>query len=323
MIDYFDIATNVDTQLFFANAAPSGSAITSGSWQTWTKPRNASFVFITAFGSGGGGGGAYASGSYASLTAFTGSGGGGGGAAAFSKAIYPASLIPDILYIRVAAGGPGAPGGNNNQVGQSGSLSYVCVFPTSSYRDTDIRDANILLVSGDRAAGGGIAGTPAAGGIGGSGGAAATLTRPLQGLGIVQSYNGTLGSTGGIGNTNGSNIIIRNLTSGGTGGSGARRFSDLRGGQILSQSIVPTIVGEIQNGTDGFAATQPNTAVSQRYPQIFTGGIGGGIDTEGFTGLVGNGAIGSGGGGASPGVTPSLNARGGNGGNGLVIITCF
>jgi hypothetical protein len=319
MIDYFDIATNVDTQLFFANAAPSGSAITSGSWQTWTKPRNASFVFITAFGSGGGGGGAFSSGSLLTPGVFN--GGGGGGASAFSKAIYPASLIPDILYIRVAAGGPGAPGGNNNRIGQSGSLSYICVFPTSSYLDTDIRDANILLVSGDRAAGGGIAGTLASGGNGGSGGTAATLTRPLQSLGIVQSYDGTTGAIGGTG-ADGGNITIRNLTSGGSGGAGGLNGTSLLGGQILSQSIVPNIVGTNATSRDGFAATQPNTAVSQRYPMIFTGGTGGGSsDARGVAGA--NGAIGSGGGGAAPFNISGSNPAGGNGGNGLVIITCF
>jgi hypothetical protein len=85
---------------------------------------------------------------------------------------------------------------------------------------------------------------------------------------------------------------------------------------------VPNIVGTNTTSRAGFAATQPNTAVSQRYPMIFTGGTGGGnSDVRGIAG--GRGAIGSGGGGSSPWNTTGSNPAGGNGGNGLVIITCF
>lgn len=311
MIDYFNIATNVDTQVFFATGIGSGSN-SSGSWQTWTKPRNSSFVFITSIGGGGGGGGA-----------FTGSGGqnggGGGGGAAISKGIFPASLIPDVLYVRVGTGGAGSAGADNNVLGSSGKLSYVCVQPTSSNLDSDIRNANILLLSGLFPAGAGGTATSVLGGAGGTGGAAIPSNAlPLFSLGIVQGFSGTDGTAGGIGSATVNNVIPRNVTTGGGGGAGGAALANVSGGSIVSQSISPTIGSQAA----GFAAQQPSSLVSNKYPMQFTGGGGGNTsDTRGQNG--GPGSYGSGGGGGTPDTVSGSNNPGGRGGNGLVIITCF
>jgi len=311
MIDYFNIATNIDTQVFFATGIGSGSNA-SGSWQTWTKPRNASFVFITAIGGGGGGGGAFTSASIRN-------GGGGGGAAAISKGIFPASLIPDILYVRVGTGGNGSAGANNGVSGATGKLSYVCVQPTSSNLDSDIRNANILLLSGLFFAQAGGNASTGIGGSGGTGGAAASVNAlPLFSLGIIQGFTGTDGTAGSIGSAAVNNVIPRNITTGGGGGAGGAALASVDGGSIVSQSISPTIGSRAA----GFTALQPSGLVSNKYPMQFTGGGGGNTNTN-VGGPGGPGSYGSGGGGGTPDLVSGSNNPGGRGGDGLVIITCF
>ena len=314
MIDYFNIATNIDTQVFFATGISTGSStVTSGSWQTWTKPRNATFVFITAIGGGGGGGCAFTDG-----VKFN--GGGGGGSAAIAKGVFPANLIPDVLYIKVGKGGAGSAGGGNNISGNPGQLSYVCVQPTSSYDDNQIRNSNILLLSGifPAQAGAGANAGLGAGGGGGSGGAPVSQNSyPLFSLGIVQGFDGTAGTNGGTGPGAVASITPTTITTGGGGGAGGASGTTVLGGLINSQSIVP----EIPSDSAGFAAQQPSGLVSQKYPMQFTGGAGGRTSNL-FGQIGGNGAYGSGGGGAAVD-TLVTSRRGGNGGDGVVIITCF
>lgn len=313
MIDYFNIATNIDTQVFFATGISTGaSTITSGSWQTWTKPRNATFVFITAIGGGGGGGGAFSDG-------VNFNGGGGGGSAAIAKGVFPANLIPDVLYIKVGEGGAGSAGGGNGISGNPGQLSFVCVQSTSSYTDTQIRNSNILLLSGIFPAQAGANAGLGAGGSGGSGGANVSENSfPLFSLGIVQGFAGTAGTNGGTGTGAVAAITPTTITTGGGGGAGGAAAANVAGGIINSQSIVP----QLNSREPGFAAQQPSGLVSQKYPMQFTGGSGGSTsDLRSSAG--GNGAYGSGGGGATPDNPASANSRGGNGGDGLVIITCF
>jgi hypothetical protein len=312
MIDYFNIATNIDTQVFFATGISTGSStVTSGSWQTWTKPRNATFVFITAIGGGGGGGCAFNDG-------VNFNGGGGGGSAAIAKGIFPANLIPDVLYIKVGEGGAGSAGGGNGISGNPGQLSYICVQPTSSYDDTQIRNSNILLLSGISPATVGANASSGGGGSGGSGGAnVSENSLPLFSLGIVQGFAGTTGTNGGTGTGAITAITPTTITTGGGGGAGGASGATVLGGLINSQSIVP----QISSNSSGFAAQQPSGLVSQKYPMQFTGGAGGSTSNL-FGQIGGNGAYGSGGGGAA--VDTIVTSRfGGHGGDGVVIITCF
>ena len=64
MIDYSNIPSITNHQTFFA--------LGSTAWQTWQKPRNCKFVYITAIGGGGGGG------SCSDVLGTAGGGGGGG-----------------------------------------------------------------------------------------------------------------------------------------------------------------------------------------------------------------------------------------------------
>ena len=111
-IDIFGLPDTTDNfQVFYTNGS-------TNSWQMWTKPRNCKFVSFFVIGGGAGGGGGQSTVS----TARTGGGGGGGSSSV--RAIFPANLIPDILYIQVGVGGAGGTAAGN---GTAGSLSYVSI----------------------------------------------------------------------------------------------------------------------------------------------------------------------------------------------------
>jgi hypothetical protein len=87
---------------------------TSGtdSFQTWQKPLNAKFVHFFVLGSGSGGGGGASGGSGTARR-----GGGSGASGGHVIAAFPASQIPDTLFINVATGGIGGNGGGSGTTG--------------------------------------------------------------------------------------------------------------------------------------------------------------------------------------------------------------
>lgn len=318
MIDIFNLPNNDNNfDIFTARGVNFG-------WQTWTKPKNAKFIQILAIGGGGGGGAGY------SALSNSGGGGGGGGAGAISSGIYPANVLPDILYVMVGIGGAGgslARGSN----GSNGTASYVAITNTAVSAIT--LNEVLLLANGANAGIGGTSSVAAPGTLGGNGGAISSDT--LFGkLGVNSYYSGQAGANGGTTTpTSGNSITIANIVTGGAGGGSLNLSSTgTNGGNITGAGIVPLISGGTSgittdvNASSGYSSL-PSINSSNKMPMIFTGGAGGGANPSTTTGRGGNGGngaygCGGGGGGASNQNTTSYG-YGGNGGNGLVIITTW
>ena len=111
---------NTQFQVFYAKGTD---------WQTWQKPAGCSMVYIFALG-GGGGGGRPADGA-------TTVGGGGGGSGGITRALIPAVLLPDTIYVQPGVGGLGANLANN--AGSNGNLSCIAILPNTNI------DNSILL----------------------------------------------------------------------------------------------------------------------------------------------------------------------------------
>lgn len=311
LFDYTDINTN--HQAFFTNGI-------TNSWQVWTKPKGVSYVYITCIGSGGGGG------SSANVGGSTSGGGGGGGASSVTKILLPANVIPDSLYIQVARGGIGGDSSNENAV--DGSLSYVSISPLTTA-------SRVIIASGTVAAGRGLRGTSLVGGSGGSAGTVFTsAVGILSELGIWQSIAGRIGATGGYGAPGGNVTGVGGGTflTGGAGGGGLTSGGgDDQGGSILATGAVLSfnITGGAAGGGQGrggYASSRPKdlTYASRKFPQILTGGSGGGSNgtVGGGGGNGGPGQIGCGGGGAGA-QDGGAGRIGGRGGDGIVLITTF
>jgi hypothetical protein len=317
MIGHFNIPNNDSkTQVFYSYFTGS-----TNQWQIWNKPYNCTFVHITVIGGGGGGGAGLNGASGAART-----GGAGGGSSSITKGFFPANSLPDRLYIQVGKGGLG--GITSGGSGSPGSLSYVSVEPNTT-------SINILLQSGNVAATAGVG--AGLGGIKNGGTSGSTFTPlTLTYLGIIDTEPGQNGVTNS-GNGDGVDLTISNILTGGAGGGSVDSNIGVtgvgfNGGDIISLSgLVNTIKGGISTpsnnatGTTGssYLSTMPTTNLPNRLPFFSSGGSGGGSGILGARG--GDASYGSGGGGGAVSgnaVTP-FNARGGNGGDGLVIITCL
>ena len=131
MIDVFNIADDsAKKQVFYA--------VSSGStqWQTWQKPNGAKMVHIYILGGGGGGG----SGRTGGIN--TGGGGGGGGSTAISIGLFPACMLPDILYVSVGKGGTGGVSNTFSVLRRSSWGSYIVILKNSTFLSPHI---NYLL----------------------------------------------------------------------------------------------------------------------------------------------------------------------------------
>ena len=311
-MDVFNLPnTQNNTQVFYSNGS-------NNSWQTWVKPRNVRFVYMNLIGGGGGGSGGAVS------TSANVNSGGGGGSSSITNGIFPANLLPDILYIQVGQGGIGGVGGvitgtTTSGLGSSGTLSYVSTLPNTN-------PMVVILASGNVAAGGGrssttpgLAGTAFVRTLG-------TSTGMLNYLGCVSTVAGQIGAAG-TSTTLVNSITISLPVTGGAGGSSAT--SALPGGGIFGSEYIPTISGGTfpgGTGVSGVFSQLPSINSSVLLPTYFTGGAGGGAGnaTNRFGGNGGNGSFGCGGGGGGNSVNASsVGGNGGRGGDGLVIITCF
>ena len=281
----------------------------TNSWQTWQKPPNCKFVSFFLIGGGAGGNGGTG-------TAGTNrAGGGGGGGSSITRGLYPAIVLPDILYIQVGLGGIG---GSSSTLGTSGTLSYVCLEPIT----TNIAD--LLLASGGVAAANG-----ATIGAGGNAGTIFSQASTIPGnLGLLTLTAGSNGSAGGTGAVNGSSVTPTIITTGGAGGGGSSTANaNGAGGSILATTVTQQITGGLAGATteasSGVFTQLPSIDTSSTIlPMFFTGGAGGGGNGAATGGRGGNGSYGSGGGGGGAG-TAASGGRGGDGGNGLVIITAW
>lgn len=271
----------------------------TGNWQTFTKPRNAKFIQIFCLGGGGGG---------AAPNAGTNpNGAAGGGAGGIVRGIIPAFLLPDTLYILVGKGGIG--GKINSAAGSTGGISYISLDGTTT-------EQTLICKSSTAGAVGGGVGTITIGGP------AATISVPslsaFGNLALLTAVAGVAGSTGGTNTpTSGSSqtALATNIVTGGAGGAGKQSLLLAPGGNINSGSVLltSTVLGgqtDGANGANGYGTLSPFCG---------TGGAGGGSSVA-KGGNGGNGFYGCGGGGAGGSATGNVSL-GGDGGDGLVIIT--
>jgi|LakMenEpi03Aug12_release.lakeMendotaPanAssembly.Ray.scaffolds.fasta_scaffold01642_6 hypothetical protein len=313
MIDIFNLPSNEQNSKIYY-------ALSSGStkWQTWQKPNGAKMVHIYVLGGGGGGGGGRTG------AVNTGTGGGGGGSTAISIGLFPACMLPDILYISVGKGGAG---GAANTSGTAGELSYVSVSASTL-------SAATVMQSGAAGAGGGGAGGSSVAGTAGVAGTIWTYTSTIWAqLGQITPTVGHAGTLGGSTVGAGVNLTLQNVVSGGAGGGGeSSNASSFKGGDITSTLYgFTTLNGGVANAADstihgnhGYSYSFPSSNSFSRGPMLFTGGAGGGgaNTTSRDGGRGGNGSYGSGGGGGGA-AYGGTGGRGGDGGGGLVIITTW
>ena len=216
-------------------------------------------------------------------------------------------------------GGSNDQGGNSNTgtsggstggtSGGSGGISYISLQPSTSEQTLICKSSTLAATSAQVA--------------GAAGGTISVVSLSAFGnLGLFTAIAGVNGSSGGA-NTGGAGVsqaaLGTNLTTGGAGGGGATNTAGVwaSGGSITAASAILTtqVSGGQTVGADG------NSGYGTLQPFCGTGGSGG-AGRDGSTGAGGNGGngfygCGAGGAGGSSTVVP----RGGNGGDGLVIIT--
>lgn len=335
MLDFTHLTGNskVRQDIIVAN-----SPITASNWTEWVKPRRINFIHIFMLGGGGGGGGG-------AVGALASAGGGGGGSSSNQyNFLFPAALLPDILYFSIGVGGAFASGFGAPiaQAGVAGVTSYCGIYPSAT--------PNFLL----GLCVGGTGGNPSTSSIAGTAGAANaadTITSAcLAALGW--NFNTTtpgnitlpnqVGTSGGAAGFNsGVNLTLPTtglVVTGGAGGAGAPSLSTNlgpSGGGITGDGVFFPSIGGGSGGTVNTGAGGPGyngSSGTQFIPNLnfFYGGTGGGGCSTGTAttsvaggGTGGIGGYGCGGGGGGGGFTGSATGRGGRGGDGIAIITCF
>lgn len=289
------------------------TAVSTGDWQPWVKPRNCSWVFMMAVG-GGGGGAAGQSGAAGSNR----QAGGGGGGGSVSKIWIPGDFLPDVIYIFCGRGGAG--GTPSLGAGTTGQNTFVSMTANS----TNIAD---LILS----ANGGANGTAA----GGAGGAAIALNTLIgQHLGMIITAAGGSGTSGGGAGAPGVNLVFGTsgiIITGGTAGGGApNTANETKAGDITGAGKVNTLPGAPAtagvNGNNGMGIGLGSGIAAVDFEQIMQfaqqpfaclGGTGGASAQAGTAGNGGDGWYGAGGGGGGAGVT---GGRGGKGGDGFLYL---
>jgi len=276
MLDQFNILNQQDNvKIFYASD--------TNTWQTWVKPRGCKFIWMMCIGGGAGGGNGSAPGGSAS-----------GGSGAITKALFPANVLPDILYVQ-----PG-PGGT---IAGSGNRSFVSITPSSA------TIMSLVCTSGTAAA---TAGTSVP--VGGTGETAATVA--VAGLLSLGSFTSTAGFyVGVVTYTPFTNATV--VCSGQNGGT----VDVSAGSSIASVDLGNGIVTPAINGGALNSGANGDNGVFSLKPFYSLGGAGGGSGKGVPGGNGGNGAYGSGGGGGGGGST--VGGSGGKGGGGLVFIYTF
>ena len=236
-------------------------------------------------GGGGGNGGAGAGGAVSSF---------GGASGAVTKALFPANVLPDTLYIQPGTGSIGGIGAitNINNVPGTPGRSFVSITPSSTTA------LNIVCVSG-------VVGPPE--------GVATVAAAGLLSLG---SFTSTAG-LGGVAAGNNVTPLTSTITCPGANGSAA--------GAVAGASISSVTLGTFSTSTISGGATGAvgNNGVWFWKPMFGLGASGGGGVTSGIAGNGGDAnsyGCGGGGGGNSGAGT---GGNGGKGGDGLVIIVSF
>jgi hypothetical protein len=327
----FVFPTEKDNVFIFPGPIGSQADQAAGLYQdyapiAWQVPTTASMIHILGVGGGGGGG----AGGNTSAAA-TSSGGGGGGGGAVSSAIYPTRFLPSTLYIFAGRGGTGSSNGASDPVAGVGGSTVVSIAPYN-YGTSNGFAANtathLLFANGGGGAGSGLQLTGTAGAAGNSypttDGTFGNIDyMPFGGMCGFNTFTGGTGGAFADASANltfGSNSTASYWTCGGARGGtlNAAKTVATDGGSIVDTSgLGLTVVGGTAgaNGQHGYFVTKPSWFV--------TGGAGGGANTSAVGGNGGNGGPGCGGGGGGAGAGINANAKGGDGGPGFVIITCW
>ena len=324
----------VDVQIFNG-----GVVAASG---TWTKPKNATYVYVDLIGAGGGGSG----GAGNATSTLRGAGGGGGGGARFTY-ILLASELPAFMSCYAAGSTLGGNGGS------TGNGSNAVFGENTYFGSTGIRAANAgfgapgtNLIAGGGASGA-MLGQSGSSGSGSSGGT--TNIGPFSNA-VNTSYDGYTsgaGGTGGATPVSGGNSTF----SGGGGGGGSISATGAAagnggqsymsggggggGGGITAANVVSPggfggstgiqARGTANVGTNAPAAAAINTGTAGAngidgvMGYCGTGGAGGSGNNTGVGSAGGNGGFpGGGGGGGGAGLT--TGGRGGNGAGGRLVV---
>jgi hypothetical protein len=260
MLDILHIPGQSDNIWIFESAGTTA-------WQTWTKPRNCKFIWMMCIGGGAGGG----------LS-------NGAGAGGVVRALFPANVLSDTLFIQPGPGGAASATGNR---------SFVSLTPSSA------TVMNIVCTSGALPAGTG--GTP-------NGETIATIANAgLLSLGNFIAVAGPAGATSPLATS-----ITMGGANGGQNGSPPVNYASIN----LGTTVVPAL-----NGGNNTTGGKGDNGFWSWKPMYGTGGMGGGYNASGIGGNGGDGAYGCGGGGNGTGTGGS--GTGGRGGDGLVIIATF
>ena len=273
MLDIFNIPGQQDNvKIFYA------AGLTA--WQTWQKPRNCKFIWMMCIGGGNGG-----FGMTTSATAEV----GGGGSGAVTRALFPANVLPDTLFIQPGVGGTSGTSGGGS--GGIGGRSYVSIAASSAAA------MNLVCLSGA---------VPATYNVGE--GVATVALAGLLSLGNFITVAGETSSTGAD-----KNPLTTTITC--SGASNTPGNSNIPGRSVLATAISPLISGGAIGGEGG------GGGIISWKPMYFLGGAGGGGNSAGTGGKGGDGEYGCGGG--TGGYGTVAGGIGGKGGDGLVIIATF
>ena len=320
MLDFFNIINNPDYDVqYFQGTTGNTAASSLQDYQTWRKPRNATWVYMLCCGGGASGG-----------TSLTGTavgcfGGPGGDSAQQTTLFIPAIFLPDVLYVQCGMGAIPNTYSNSTSgsITMAGLASYVSIEPST----TQANNTTVIY------AGGGLASLTAANTTSGG-----TYSTPAN---ANFSYM-TLGARGqAVFITNVAGNAGANLTSSASG-LGAKPGSCLGSGVggaglttamaiCISPAIVQSALGLGYdfiggNAQSGAGANGTNGSI---YPYFFTnyGGNGGSSANSssggGNGGSGGQGAPGCGGGGCGASTNAGATPTPGTGGPGFVLIISF
>ena len=293
MIDLFNIPnSNQDIKIFYAAGT---------TWQTWTKPRKCSYVWIMCIGGGAGGSGGATGGGSTVLQ-------NGGGSGGVNRALFQSNLLSDTLFVQVGAGGAGGVAGAS---GSNGARSFVSFYPNNAINQ------NLVCTSGNSPAVGGNLN-----GLASAGETIATFanTSFLSSSNFLAVAGVTAPVLSSAPVTNVTPLTSQITSPGACGGSITPSLVSTAGGNVLATSISPLISG----GTPGITGVDGGDGYTSWKPLFGVGGAGGAAATSGQVGSNGgNGGIGCGGGAAGQVNGGPTAGRGGRGGDGLVIIISF
>jgi hypothetical protein len=297
MLDVFNIPGQQDNvKIFYAS--------NTSTWQTWQKPRNCKFIWMMCIGAGSGGFGGGAP--LAGVSP-------GGPSGAVTRALFPANVLPDTLYIQPGTGSIGGAGAttNINNLPAVPGRSFVSIVPSNA------SIMNIVCTSGLANASGG---TPES--------AATVAAAGLLSLGNFTSIAGIAS------NAVAAEYVPLTTTITCPGGAGSAAGVGTVGYGIASVSLgtyitpaIPGGFGNISTGPTPGISSPGNSGIWSWKPMYGLGGSGGGgITGSAIIGMNGgNGAYGCGGGagGNTNSGVGSTGGNGGKGGDGLVIIATF